>query len=190
MIADTRRDRLVTFGGSGPMGEWMNDVWQLSLSGDTPAWHMLNPAGTPPSPRGDLASAYDPAADRAMFYGGDEGPSTAPVFSSETWRLDFGTTADAPEDAASVQGPAIAGLSPNPCASACRVSFALPAAGRAVLEVIDASGRRVLARSLGVLQPGGHNASIALGADARAGLYFVRISQGTATAVAKLAHVR
>jgi len=57
------------------------------------------------------------------------------------------------------------------------VWFTLPSRERAVLEVMDIAGRRVLRREVGSLGPGRH--LVDLSASLRApGLYFLRLAQG------------
>ena len=67
-IYDPVRDRMIVFGGSGTTGD-RNDVWALALAG-TPAWTLLSPSGTPPSPRHQHGAIYDPVRDRLVVFGG------------------------------------------------------------------------------------------------------------------------
>jgi hypothetical protein len=76
-IYDPARDRMVVFGGSGPL----NDVWALSL-GDT-AWTLLPPSGNPPLPRLGHSAVYDPSADRMIVFGGTDGDQPL----DEVWQL-------------------------------------------------------------------------------------------------------
>jgi hypothetical protein len=68
MAYDSRRDRLLFFGGNTGAG-LSNQVWALSLSG-TPSWQLLGPTGTPPTPRFGSSAVYDPAKDRLLVFGG------------------------------------------------------------------------------------------------------------------------
>lgn len=81
-IYDSRRDRMVVFGGNSPA--LSNDVWVLSLSG-TPTWARLTPAGTPPSPRFGHSAIYDPVRDRMVVFGGYDGQTL-----NDTWELSLG----------------------------------------------------------------------------------------------------
>jgi hypothetical protein len=65
----------------------------------------------------------------------------------------------------------------NPSA-AMSVTFTLPLAAPARLEVVDASGRRVMARSLDGVAAGPHTLDLARDGELPAGIYFVRLSQG------------
>ncbi len=73
---------------------------------------------------------------------------------------------------------ALARPAPNPSTGAALLSFSLPAPGRARIDVIDASGRRVAGVSA-EYGAGTHawrwDGRLASGAHARAGLYFVRL---------------
>jgi hypothetical protein len=66
------------------------------------------------------------------------------------------------------------------------VAFSLPSGERAMLEVMDVSGRRVAAREVGSLGAGRH--TIDLGAEHRlpTGVYFVRLVQGSRVATARM----
>ncbi|HMA47523.1 MAG TPA: kelch repeat-containing protein, partial [Frankiaceae bacterium] len=67
---DTRRQRVVIFGGAvGPGTATVNDTWALTLW-PTPSWEKLAPVGTPPEPRMGHTAIYDPALDRMVVTGG------------------------------------------------------------------------------------------------------------------------
>ena len=55
-----------------------NDVWALSLSG-SPTWAQLAPAGTPPGAWYGHSAIYDPARDRMVVFGGNDGGKSAIV---------------------------------------------------------------------------------------------------------------
>lgn len=68
---------------------------------------------------------------------------------------------------------------PNPASGGeLRVSFALPGAAGARLDLVDVHGRRVATREVGALGAGRHTVDLAEGARIRAGLYWVRLTQG------------
>ncbi len=83
-IYDPVRDRMVVFGGSEVSGDYVDDVWALSLAG-TPAWAGLTPTGTPPGARWGHSAIYDPARDRMLVFGGS-GPR------NDVWALSLAGT--------------------------------------------------------------------------------------------------
>ena len=88
-------------------------------------------------------------------------------FSAETWL-----------DIPSGYRLALEGLRPNPAQGRLVVSFMLPSAERATLELIDVTGRRVAAREVGSLGAGRHLLELSDGAHVPAGLYWLRLIQG------------
>jgi hypothetical protein len=72
---------------------------------------------------------------------------------------------------------ALGGLRPNPAFDQPRVSFRLADSSPARLELIDASGRRVLAREVGSYGAGEHVLELT-GKRVPAGIYYVRLTQG------------
>jgi hypothetical protein len=71
MIFDTRRYRIVMFGGmrsnaDGPPN--LDEVWSLSLR--DLRWLRLTPAGEQPPARFDHTAVYDPDRDRMLVFGG------------------------------------------------------------------------------------------------------------------------
>lgn len=74
---------------------------------------------------------------------------------------------------------ALGGAWPNPArGSRFTVSFALPIAAPARLELLDVGGRLVVAREVGSLGVGRHAVDLAAGRRLAPGLYLVRLSQG------------
>jgi len=71
----------------------------------------------------------------------------------------------------------ITGIRPNPARGSFAVSFVLPGAGPAKLEVFDVAGRRVLARALRPMQTGQQTIVLGEGPTLPAGIYLVRLSQ-------------
>jgi len=85
---------------------------------------------------------------------------------------------------------ALEGAWPNPASGArLDIAFALPAGGAARLELMDVSGRRVLAREVGSLGPGRHTVSLAAGRPVAPGLYWVRLTHGASQRQARVAVV-
>ena len=84
----------------------------------------------------------------------------------------------------------LAGARPNPAPGEMEVWFTLASAEAAALEVYDVVGRRVLRRSVGALGPGEHVVRLGESPQLRAGLYFLRLSQGRQVLHARVAVVR
>ena len=61
---DATNDRALLFGGEVEL-DFMNDVWELTLSGE-PAWRELVPAGPIPAVRSRMVGAYDAAYERLV----------------------------------------------------------------------------------------------------------------------------
>jgi pre-peptidase len=85
---------------------------------------------------------------------------------------------------------AIRGVRPNPSAGEAWVTFALPRAGGATLELLDVTGRRVAAREVGGLGAGVHLVKLGDAASRAPGVYVVRLVQADRTATAKMSVVR
>lgn len=85
---------------------------------------------------------------------------------------------------------ALEGLRPNPASGALTISFALPDASPASLEVLDVSGRRIVQREVGSLGPGSHLVRIDDGASFAPGIYWLRLRQGARALLARGAVVR
>jgi hypothetical protein len=78
---------------------------------------------------------------------------------------------------------------PNPSDGHIKVWFTLPREERAVLEVLDVAGRRMLRREVGALGPGRHALDVSE-ALRRPGLFFVRLTQGDRTLTSRLVRLR
>ena len=84
-IYDPVRDRMMVFGGyDGPT--LRNDVWELSLSGNS-AWSELTPTGAAPTPRVRHTAIYDPVRDRMVVFGGQEGGAWPQGVRNDVWEL-------------------------------------------------------------------------------------------------------
>ncbi|MFI5371476.1 MAG: kelch repeat-containing protein [Candidatus Eisenbacteria bacterium] len=79
------------------------------------------------------------------------------------------------------QGPDVAfalhGVRPNPVVGRFNVSFRLPNADPARVEVIDVNGRRLITREVGGLGAGVHDVDLGSSRDFAPGMYFVRLSR-------------
>ena len=76
-------------------------------------------------------------------------------------------------------------MRPNPIAERFVVSFSLPSADHARLDVLDLSGRAVLSREVGALGPGAHQLDLGRARDFGPGMYFVRLAQAGRTRVTR-----
>jgi hypothetical protein len=84
-VIDTRRDRLILFGGNGAAP--LNDLWALPLAAGS-SWQPLAAGGTPPSPRFGHSAVYDAARDRVLVFGGIDHPFSAGTGGvSDLWEL-------------------------------------------------------------------------------------------------------
>lgn len=96
-VYDSKRDRMVIFGGSIDDGYWgaRNDVWELDMHG-VPSWSQITVAdGVKPKPRRSGSAIYDPLRDRMVIHGGfDAATPGVAAFLGDIWELDF--TADPP----------------------------------------------------------------------------------------------
>jgi len=70
-------------------GVYMNDTWQLDLSG-TPTWAQLAPTGTPPTVRSLHGAVLDAPRDRMIVVGGSS--TAAPGTFNDVWQLSLGGT--------------------------------------------------------------------------------------------------
>jgi hypothetical protein len=86
-VLDSTSDRMIVFGGKSDAGA-LNDVWVLThaTGGNYPAWIALAPTGTPPAPRTNATAVYDPASNRMIVHGGDDGAASPTPF-GDTWVL-------------------------------------------------------------------------------------------------------
>lgn len=86
-VVDTRRDRMLVFGG-GNQSERANfsDAWSYSLA-DSGTWSALPTENPPPSGRGSVAAAYDSIGDQLIISLGRDGKT---VYTNATWALRFG----------------------------------------------------------------------------------------------------
>ena len=78
-------DEMVVFGGAGD-GGLLDDAWALSL-GDSPAWRLIEAAGTPPFPRARHTAIYDAGGNRMIVFGG---ASYFGQMTNDVWALTLG----------------------------------------------------------------------------------------------------
>jgi hypothetical protein len=84
-IYDTKRDRMIVFGGRGTTPT--NDVWELSFFGEV-AWRPISAVGTAPPARLDPCVVYDPLRRRMIVFGGADASG---VF-NDVWTLSLSGT--------------------------------------------------------------------------------------------------
>ena len=102
--------------------------------------------------------------------------NTGIAYTSETWL-----------STPSASRFALTGATPNPAPRGnLHIAFALPTAEPATLELYDLSGRRIAAESVGMLGPGEHALQLHPAGALDAGIYWLRLSQGTQRATTRV----
>lgn len=172
---DTRRGRLIVFGGNGAFGgsTRTNQVWSFGFADS--AWAPLSPQGFLPSIRSAAVAAYDSLGDRLFAYGGFTGVD----YSEVNWTLRFADEVVAVPRPGASAGAAFAlyGAMPNPVRGDFTVAFRLPDAAPACLDVFDVAGRRVAGIDVGARGAGTHTVTLGDRTTFRAGVYLVRLSR-------------
>jgi len=113
-----------------------------------------------------------PGARYAYRLGYEDGG--ARLFTTESW-----------VDVPAALALALAGARPNPSAGRLTVSFTLPSARAATLELLDVTGRRLVSHSVGSLGAGAHVLDLSPSYALRAGLYWLRLTQSGRVLTAK-----
>jgi hypothetical protein len=191
---DPVRRQLFVFGGYNGMslfsGQFLADGFVLPL--DHPLeWSPIAPAGPAPTGRDFHAVAYDAARDRFVLYSGNNAGAIG-----DLWTLSYAAAARAPgagalgrprpgTDGAVAFGAreeayafALDGFVPNPARGGFQVSFSLPDATPARLELFDLAGRLVRARTLDAPRPGRQWSGFDRSSTLPPGVYVVRLTQG------------
>ena len=119
-----------------------------------------------------ISAVSGPAADQ--WQGGDD----------ESWAIDAVSVEVSSQTSGVPAGPGADGLSvcamPNPMVGgAPRLRLTLAAAGRARVELLDLSGRRVAVRVVDATAPGERVVDLAARGRLVPGLYFARVTQGS-----------
>ena len=204
-IYDSRRDRMVIFGGrwedyqaTGTPWNNLADTWALSL-GPSPAdgyWYTLGP-GIPPDPRMGHAAIYDPVRDRMVVWGGMaylpgwQVPVNGPLPRNDMKSLAWSApTAQDPARFTGVRGRDEGGLRlgrlwPNPSRGETVVELELDRPGRITVDAFDLGGSLVRRLADSQFAAGPHTLSWRGDDQLRhavgPGVYFVRArSQGAA----------
>jgi photosystem II stability/assembly factor-like uncharacterized protein len=106
------------------------------------------------------------------------------------WKLDLGTVPLDVPTTTSASKLALSAPSPNPARGAARMEMALATSAQVDVSVFDAAGRRVRVLAHGTLAEGRHPLAWDVrderGSRARAGVYFVRASDGSETRTQRL----
>ena len=94
---NSAKNKFLLFGGSDSTGQTKMDLWLLSnangVEGTAATWSTVQIAGTAPSVRGSMASAYDETSDTLILFGGGACSGTACTLYNETWLINSVTTA-------------------------------------------------------------------------------------------------
>ena len=132
-----------------------------------------------------LASASSDGAGRLRY---DDHAVTPGMRYAYRLRIGSGTpTAETWIDVPRALALAIQGARPNPTRGPLNVAFTLATTERADLEVLDISGRRVRSLALPAPTAGSQLATLDSGAPLEPGLYFIRLTQGSARALTRVA---
>jgi N-acetylneuraminic acid mutarotase len=183
------REKMIVFGGYG--GEFLGDRWVLDLHGNV-EWIPLEAGGPPPSRRDLYSLTYFSAQDRVILFAGNDGSVLGDLWSLDlsgsmlprlaTSRGQTAPDAETPDIASA--SFALHGFVPNPAATELRVVFALPTAQPALVELYDLAGRRLAFARLEAPRPGPQAIRFERGS-VEPGVYLVRLSQGSRTAVTR-----
>jgi hypothetical protein len=84
-VYHTGAQMMIVFGGNSVPGS-SNDVWMLSLSGNS-AWQQVLSTGSPPGTRGGHAAIFDDATGRMLLFGGQD--FMLGTLYPDTWKLQF-----------------------------------------------------------------------------------------------------
>ncbi len=201
-VYDSRRERMLVWGGGSLSIPDMRVVWELDLAPATPAWRALASAVTAtglPIQRYTHAAVYDSTGDRMLVFGGLMPPFT--IFGNDyplkdLWSLQFDfssgpTTAVDPVPASAAL--ALGAPVPNPARGVTRLSYTLAHAAHVSAAIYDVAGRRIAGLEDGVRSAGPHelswNGADAAGHTVGTGLYFCRLESEGRTSTQKLLRV-
>lgn len=197
MVHDPVRDRLVMFGGYGPVADsagnyyrpndFLNDAWVLELTGqDAPRWERIH-APDGPTKRDFFAMVWDQRLERVLLFGGNGGLD---METNDVWELTF------PRDLPALDTPPgglvaeFLLLGARAVPGALEVSFQIADDKPAKLEAFDATGRRIGAAEVGSLGGGIHTVSLARSDAGAPGLFWIRLTRAGEVRVKKVALYR
>ena len=190
-LYDPIGDRFIVFGGISDTLNEGNAAWALNLSG-TPAWTRLVTASGPPASRAAHAAVFDVTRERMLVFGGfTPGGGGSTVDYDDTWALAFEPPATDVPPAPAGTAFALSAPRPNPARRQLSISFTLTSRGPAMLELLDLTGRRLLARDVGSLGPGPQVVTLDREvARLATGVYLVRLREESRIATTKLCVIR
>jgi hypothetical protein len=206
-VHDPARSRMLLFGGFD--GKAYNELWQLTWDRPTPTilslvsaraeagrveliWQASGAAGgvvlrsrngadwsivgaVSADGAGMLRFVDDGIAEGGHIgYRIDVRSQEGEPVSSETWL-----------DVPVLWRLAVRGFQPNPAVGTPRVAFTVPARGQVTVEVLDVAGRTVLSQEFTIDEPGPQSATPAWSARVPAGVYWIKLRQGTDHVVKK-----
>ena len=135
-----------------------------------------------------LSDVYSGAiAQVSVFQGAAADPDVQWLYSRDAMRFQASTLAVGGGADARLQ---LIGCTPNPARGHLRVTFSLPDARPARLELIDVAGRRIGGAELTSLGVGLHSIDLARGGMPAPGLYWVRLVHGEESRVTRVAVVQ
>jgi len=167
---DASRDRMLV------MGYGAGETWELTLAAPM-AWRKLDPGGLGfPSGRSEMPIVYDPVGDQLVWPGGYSGGGMG-----DTWLLHFTpTVAVDPTPRSSTLS--LAPLGSNPVRGDLVVSYSLPRAAPATLDLFDVRGRHVLGGEA-PSSAGTHRWLVAPSGSLVEGVYWICLTQAGSSAV-------
>ena len=177
---DPVRRQMIVFGGYD--GHYLDDAWGLSLD-RAPKWTRID--SSPHPGKTDFHTmAYDPNRDRFMLFGGNNGQMLG-----DLWELTFANPVLLPPPVSLDSGDGsvmrVAGTTFEAGSRAPILHLTLPGTSPTRLELFDISGRRLADRSFVPAAAGTNAIRLAEADKLRAGVYLVRVTQGTLSAVGR-----
>lgn len=140
-------------------------------------WHWIGPASRTGSGRVEYEDRDVPAG-RRIGYRLAIGPEGASGYAGEVWT-------EVPRLRLAIRAQS------NPLARGpVAVRLSVPSTAPTIVEVLDVAGRRMVSRTLLDLAPGVHDVELETARGWAAGLYFIRLRQGAATAAANFVLLR